>query len=383
MTMRISHCGDVHLEEDRYFEDTAQCLEWFVEDSIRAKTNAFVVDGDLTTYKATIKERNLWVDALVRMANHAPVILVAGNHGAELEGDLYVFARVRGKHPIYLCTDPDFIEVGEAAVAVFPYPRKGAMAGDDQNLHEAFTRQLDEFNQRFEQGPGCYKLFFGHFGVAGAKVSSGQPLVGRCAEYPLDPLRSLEAQYVGLSHVHLRQQLAPRIWYSGSLARCDYSEVEEKGYNLVTLNVPELRPDLSDLGVEFRASPTRRMVEVHAVYENGELQLPGNLDLLTLKDSRVKVVVTVPNGPDRLLSREQQENLREKLLAACPAELKVKIEHNAHLPAVPAPIAAARSAEEKLRAYWAMKGAPPADRQERLLAKLAEVEKAVLACQGS
>ena len=38
----------------------------------------------------------------------------------------------------------------------------------------------------------------------------------------------------------------------------------------------------------------------------------------------------------------------------------------------------AHSAEEKLRAYWTMKGAPPADRQERLLTKLAEVEKAVL-----
>jgi len=102
-----------------------------------------------------------------------------------------------------------------------------------------------------------------------------------------------------------------------------------------------------------------------------------------LKDSRVKVVVTVSNRPDRLLSREQQENLREKLLVACPSELKVKIEHDADLPSEPAPIAAARSAEEKLRAYWAMRGAPPADRQERLLAKLAEVEKRVLCCQES
>jgi DNA repair exonuclease SbcCD nuclease subunit len=378
LNVKISHCGDIHLEEDRYFDDTAQCLEWFVEDSVRANTDLFVVDGDLTTYKATIKERNLWVDALVRMANHAPVILVAGNHGAELEGDLYVFARVRGKHPIYLCTDPDFIELGDAAVAVFPYPRKAALASDDQNLREAFARQLDEFNRHFEQRPGCYKLFFGHFGVAGATVSSGQPLVGRCVEYPLDPLRSLQAQYVGLSHVHLRQQLAPRIWYAGSLSRCDYSELEDKGYNLVTSNAPDLRPDLSDLDVEFRVSPTRRMVEFHAVYEDGELRLPEYLDLLTLKDSRVKVVVTVPNGPDHLLSREQQENLKQKLLAARPAELKVKIEHDADLSSEPARIAAARSAEEKLRAYWAMKGVPPADRQERLLAKLAEVEKEVL-----
>ena len=72
------------------------------------------------------------------------------------------------------------------------------------------------------------------------------------------------------------------------------------------------------------------------------------------------------------------ENLREKLWAANPAEPKVKIEHGADVPAEPAPIAAARSAEEKLRAYWAMKGAPPVDRQERLLAKLAEIENVVL-----
>jgi hypothetical protein len=123
------------------------------------------------------------------------------------------------------------------------------------------------------------------------------------------------------------------------------------------------------------------MVEVHATYENGDLRLPEHLDLLTLKNSRVKVVVRVPHGPDHLLSREQQENLRNQLLAATPAELKVKIEHDADLSAEPAPIAIARSAEEKLRAYWTMKGAPPADRQERLLAKLAAVEKEVLSSQ--
>ena len=378
MPLRFCHAGDFHLDEDHYFADTAQCLEWFVADAIRANVDFFVINGDLTTYKATIKERNFWVDRLVEMANHAPVILVAGNHGAELEGDLYVFGRARGKHPIYLCTEPEFIELGEADIAVFPYPRKAEMAGNEHSLGETFAQQLDEFNQRFDQRPGRCKLFFGHFGLAGARVSSGQPLVGRCAEYPLDPLRCLKAQYVGLSHVHLRQQLASRVWYAGSLSRCDYSEVEDKGYHLVTLHAPDLRPDLSDLDVEFRMSPTRRMVELHAVYEDGELRLPDNLDLVTLKDSRAKVVVTVPNGPDHLLSREQQDVLREKLLAANPAELKVKIEHDADLTAEPAPIAAAHSAEEKLRAYWTMKGVPSVDRQERLLTKLAEVEKAVL-----
>ena len=378
MPLKISHTGDAHLDEDRYFGDTARCLEWFVADSISSGTDLFVVNGDLTTYKATIKERNLWIDRLIEMASHAPVILVAGNHGRELEGDLYVYARARGKHDIYLCTEPEFIELGRTAVAVFPYPRKAEMVGDEQTLQETFIREIEEFNQRFERRPGCYKLFFGHFGVAGARVSSGQPLVGRCVEYPLEPLHRLQAQYAGLSHIHLRQQLAPRVWYAGSLSRCDYSEMEDKGYHLVALDTPDLRPDLSDLQIDFRVSPTRRMVELHAVYEDGELRLPERLDLVDLKDARVKVVVRVPNGPQRLLTREEQENLREKLLAANPAELKVKIEHDPDLPTEPAPITTARSAEEKLRAYWAMNGAPPPERQERLVAKLATLEKVVL-----
>src|SRR5439155_4085732 len=66
--------------------DTARCLEWFVADSISSGTDLFVINGDLTTYKATIKERNLWIDRLIEMANHAPVVLVAGNHGRELGG---------------------------------------------------------------------------------------------------------------------------------------------------------------------------------------------------------------------------------------------------------------------------------------------------------
>jgi hypothetical protein len=292
--------------------------------------------------------------------------------------DLHVLSRAKAGHTTYLCTDAEMIEMGEAGIAVFPYPRKGETAGDEQNLPEDFAKHLGEFNQRFEQRAGSYKILVGHFGVAGAKVSSGQPLVGRCAEYPLDPLRNLKAQCVGLSHGHLQQQLAPRVWYSGSFSRCDYSEVEEKGYHLVTLNGPDLCPDLSDLAVEFRLSPTHGMGELHAIYEDGELRLSDNLDLATLKDSRVKVMVEVPYGPDRELSREQQENLMEKLLTANPAELKVKIEHDTDLPAEFGPIATARSAEEELRAYWAMKGAPPPDRRERLLAKLAEVEKSAL-----
>ena len=385
MTLRVNHCGDIHLEEDRYFGDTAQCLEWFVYDGIRQKTNLFVIDGDLTTYKATIKERNLWIDMVIRMAEQAPVLIVSGNHGKESDGDLYALAKAKGKHSIYLSTEPELIEFDHVAVATFPYPRKADWVGTPQaeGMQEAFVEQMEEFNRQFARRPGFYRLFFGHFGVAGARVSSGQPLAGRCAECPLEPLRRLSAQYVGLSHIHLRQELAARIWYGGSLSRCDYSEMEDKGYNLVTLHQPELLPDLADLEVSFQRSPTRPMMELHVRYEDGEFQLPSSLEPLRLKDARVKVVVTVGKGLHQSLSREAQDELRERLLAGNPSELKLKIERHQETGVDVAPLSLAKTAEQKLRAYWEMKGAPPTDQQERLLAKLGQMEAAVASQQGA
>jgi len=383
MSLRVSHCGDVHLEEDRYFGDTVRCLEWFVSDGIRQKTDLFVIDGDLTTYKATIKERNVWIDTVIHMAEHAPVLLVSGNHGEENDGDLYALAKAKGKHNIYLSTEPELIEFDNVAIATFPYPRKADWVGTprEEGMQEAFVEQMEEFNRQYARRPGYYRLFFGHFGVAGARMSSGQPLTGRCAEYPLEPVRRLGAQYIGLSHIHLWQQLGPRIWYAGSLSRCDYSEMEDKGYNLVTLKQTELMQDLDDLEVSFQRSPTRPMMELHVKYEDGKFQLPPGSESSQLKDARVKVVVTVGKGLHESLSRKAQDELREMLLAGNPSELKLKIERPQETGTDVAPLSMAKTAEQKLRAYWEMKGRPPADRQERLLSKLAEIEAAAASLQ--
>jgi len=86
----------------------------------------------------------------------------------------------------------------------------------------------------------------------------------------------------------------------------------------------------------------------------------------------------VAKGLHESLSREEQERLREQLLKANPAELKVKIEHEPEGPTEIVPLRLAKTAEDKLRAYWAIKGEPPVERQERLLAKLAQIESSVL-----
>ena len=93
----------------------------------------------------------------------------------------------------------------------------------------------------------------------------------------------------------------------------------------------------------------------------------------------MKLLVTVAKGPHESLSREEQAKLREELLKTQPAQLKVKIEHEPEGPTETAPLSQAKTAEDKLRAYWALRGEPPVERQGRLLAKLAQIESSVLA----
>ncbi len=71
------------------------------------------------------------------------------------------------------------------------------------------------------------------------------------------------------------------------------------------------------------------MVELHAIYEDGEYRFATQVDSYRLRGARVKVVVTVAKGLRESLSREEQDKLRDKLLEANPAELRIKIEHEA------------------------------------------------------
>ena len=116
-----------------------------------------------------------------------------------------------------------------------------------------------------------------------------------------------------------------------------------------------------------------------AKYQHDFALLNRILDAYEPAANRIANTVAVSFVQERERTiRQQQEAIREKLLAAAPAELKLKIEHDAVASAAPAPIAAARSAEDKLRAYWAMKGLPKTARQARLLTKLSELEAKVM-----
>ena len=126
------------------------------------------------------------------------------------------------------------------------------------------------------------------------------------------------------------------------------------------------------------------MMEFHVRYEDGKFLLPQSLEEepSRLKDARVRVVVTVAKGLHESLSREAQDQLRERLLAEDPSELKLKIEHQSESGMDIAPVSLAKTVEDKLKAYWEIRGAPSEDQKERLLAKLGRIEAALASEHG-
>ena len=60
---------------------------------------------------------------------------------------------------------------------------------------------------------------------------------------------------------------------------------------------------MSDLEVEFRVSPTRPMVELSAIYEDGDFHFASPVNPSRLQGARVKVVVRIAQGLHEALSR--------------------------------------------------------------------------------
>jgi hypothetical protein len=162
---------------------------------------------------------------LIRMANHAPLLSIAGNQGAELDGDLCVYAKAKVEFPVLLCTEPEFIELDRVAIAVFPYPRKAEFVGmpEEAGLQQAFVEQLEEFNGRFAQ-----RLDW--------SVCSSATSARRAPESAVDSLWSDDVPSTRWIHCETcmhstwaqsrssSSAASASGWYAGSLLRCDYSE---------------------------------------------------------------------------------------------------------------------------------------------------------------
>lgn len=252
MTTTIVCIGDAHFGPNgRNGDRRLAFLQILQYGCALPALGAWVLAGDLNDAKMTIDDRNWLAEHLQQMAARAPVVIVAGNHDAP--GDLEIFGRLATRYPIVVVTAPEVHRLtlatgGAASIACVPYVHRAALVAaglphDDlgaaarQLLEPIFidaAQQLDEARAR-----GDVALFVGHMNVGGSIASTGQPQIGQ--EIELDPALLARLGHVPkiLGHIHRHQEIYGA-WYLGSIARMDFGEQESKVFGVLSF---EAAPD--------------------------------------------------------------------------------------------------------------------------------------------
>jgi exonuclease SbcD len=353
-----------------------RCLDWAVDNAIAAGVDVWVHAGDLYDRKSTPTERLAASSLIQRMAEHAPVVIVRGNHDAP--GDIEYLGRLQGRHDITAFERPGVVVANGIQVLALPHFDRGQLAGmlpagvsiDEENViagdHLAVLLKWCKMQAAAFDGP---TVLVSHLTVAGSMITATQPIVGHhILSLNASDLLDTGADYIALGHIHLAQDFGNgRIRYPGSINRFTFGESEPKGYVLVEIDGKSAEPR-----AEWVEVPARSMLLIEGVW-HGE---PGNLFAWSQQIHPDEIA-----GADvrlRLRFREDQQTLVTARIPklqgdfAAANTLKIDTVMTPSQRVRSAEIASATTPMTKLSAYWAtLAESPTPDTRERQLIKLA------------
>lgn len=395
--MKLSHIGDIHIDDGPRLDECAKVLDIFIEESHKAKVDLIGFAGDLyhahsVGKPATIREELFAVDFFRRCAEIAPVVGVRGNHDAA--GDVDVFNYIQGQNPIWFAERPHVYAFRDFDVLTIPWYDRSHLAASlpsDLSSEEVARRTNETARQMLvvkraeaavTHSQGRIPIGLGHLTVVGATLSNGQnqSLMGTTVAVSPYDLHEIGCAYFGCSHFHLRQ-----VWFDGAVAyagspmRHSLGEPENKGFNLVEI---EKDGDGYKVRNDFVELPARRieLYEIDFTTEENLAQLKEHgINVCTglavrerTQDAMVRFRYHIRPEDMHLVD----EKAIEKVLQADGA-FSVKIDpqlvHTARVRSEA--IVTAESTWDKLMAFWQSKNmAIPDDVAERLKVKLAQIE---------
>lgn len=265
--MKIIHTADWHVGHELYGYDREEEFDYFfsqLSELLRAeRPDALLVCGDVyDSYMPSTTAVRQQNNALLRLHDSSPeteIILTAGNHDSGLR--LEAAAPPWLPHGVHLIgtfgPDPlrNRIEIeGKGVVMAIPfcYPANFPHTDGDplDGRQERFFQRIIEQLSR-ESLP---TVLMAHLYVSGAALNgSRQPrdIVGGSDAMALDDITD-GYDYMALGHIHRRQRLSARAYYSGSPLPISFDEPAEHGVLLVELEKRE------EPRVDFRQMKTLR-----------------------------------------------------------------------------------------------------------------------------
>lgn len=349
--MRVLHTSDWHLGTTlgrvRRDVDHEVVLDEIAAVAAQGKLDLVVHTGDVFDHaRPAVDDLHRAVEALARLAAHAPVVVIAGNHDSPalfevLDRVVGMAARLSGDsaaHPIRFVgwARP----ASQGGVLTFPGP-----AGEEVRLAvlpfvhpnavvRAFDLAADRWNGSYTDGIGLVEanladglladfdptrhiaLFAAHLHVGGASWSGSERKVHVGDDYATKVDHLPTASYAAFGHIHRPQELPGGVGrYAGSPIQIDYGELGESK-SVVLLDAPpgrRARPELVPL------SGGRPLVRLTGTLE----EIAARADPSSTGIHQVVVDVEVPDPSladqiARLLPRATLHSVTERVAGAAP-----------------------------------------------------------------
>lgn len=217
--MKLAHIADPHLGIRQYHRqtpaginqreaDVAQAFRLAIDGVIAARPDAVVVAGDLfhsvRPTNAAIVFAFRQFQRLREALPDAPVVLVAGNHDTPRSSETGSILRLFEELGVDVATD-------EARRFVYPAHDLSVLAVPHQALVSGARPSLRPEGSERHRVMVIHGELEGVFPGDRSAAEYGGALLG------LRELAPDEWGYVALGHYHVQYQVAPRVWYAGSL----------------------------------------------------------------------------------------------------------------------------------------------------------------------
>ena len=217
--MKLAHIADPHLGIRQYHRQTpaginqreadiAHAFRLAVEGVIDARPDAVVVAGDLfhsvRPTNAAIVFAFRQFQRLREALPEAPIVLIAGNHDTPRSTETGSILRLFEELGVDVATD-------EARRLVYPALDLSVLAVPHQALVGGARPTLRPDGAENHRVLVLHGEVEGVFPFDRSAAEYGGALLG------LQELAPAEWSYVALGHYHVQHEVAPRVWYAGSL----------------------------------------------------------------------------------------------------------------------------------------------------------------------
>jgi len=268
--IRVAHVADTHADEHSRFDEHERVMRFIAQQIRDSELDLVVHSGDIfERATTTAREREAVADWAQEVTEWAPLVVVRGNHDAEL--DVLALNRLRTDQPAFAFARPGTITVAGCEVHCLPWPRRSALLsalGADVPREQANTlarEALANVLRGFSSGAahaGGPRILVGHVDLNGAVTDHDQPMLNGDMSVNLAELALAGADYYALGHIHAHQLMdidgAPVV-YPGAPRHCNWGEpTPGKGFVVASFDLVACRWRCVD--VEHVETPCRPML---------------------------------------------------------------------------------------------------------------------------